>query len=154
LADSQQKPANTNASKIIARIIFAVVILTDLSLGLYVLHMYYIHPRTDDAYLRANTVGVAPQVSGTIIELPVRDNQHVKEGELLFVVDPRPYQAELDLATAQLALTDLQIGALNHAISAARAATKGASRDGLRSPVPESNRSPAQRRLCHCQSGR
>jgi membrane fusion protein, multidrug efflux system len=121
LADSQQKSANTNPSKIIARIIFAIVILTDLPLGLYVLRMYYIHPRTDDAYLRANTVGVAPQVSGTIIELPVRDNQHVNEGDLLFVVDPRPYQAELDLATAQLALTDLQIGALNHAIAAARA---------------------------------
>jgi len=111
------------------RIIFAVVIFTDLVLGLYVLRMYYIHPRTDDAYLRANTVGVAPQVSGTIVELPVRDNQHISKGDLLFVVDPRPYRAELDLASAELELTDLQIGALNHAISAARARQQKAQAD-------------------------
>jgi multidrug resistance efflux pump len=129
VADSQQKPANTQLSRIIARIIFALVIVSDLTLGLYVLGMYYSHPRTDDAYLRANTVGVAPQVSGTIVELPVRDNQHVRKGDLLFVIDPRPYQAELDLATAQLALTKLQIEALDHAIAAARARQQKAQAD-------------------------
>src|SRR5262249_5679874 len=127
--DSPRKPANTQLSRIIARIIFALVILTDLSLGLYVLRMYYVHPRTDDAYLRANTVGVAPQVSGTIVELLVRDNQHLKKGDLLFVVDPRPYQAEFDLATAQLALTNLQIEATDHAIAAARARQRKAQAD-------------------------
>jgi multidrug resistance efflux pump len=129
MADSEQKPANTQLRRIIARIIFSLVILTDLSLGLYVLRMYYIHPRTDDAYLRANTVEVAPQVSGTIVALPVRDNQHVKKGDLLFVVDPRPYQAELDLATAELTLTNLRIGALNRAIAAARARQQKAQAD-------------------------
>ena len=101
--------------------IFALVILADLMLGLYVLRMYYVHPRTDDAYVRANTIGVAPQVSGILVELPVRDNQHVKKGDLLFVVDPRPYRADLDLASAQLALTELQIGAYSDALAAARA---------------------------------
>ncbi|MBV8772869.1 MAG: biotin/lipoyl-binding protein [Deltaproteobacteria bacterium] len=91
--------------------------------------MYYAHPRTDDAYLRANTVGVAPQVSGTIVQLPITDNQRVKQGDLLFVVDPRPYQAELDLAAAQLTLTNLQIEALNHAIAAARARQQKAQAD-------------------------
>jgi membrane fusion protein, multidrug efflux system len=113
----------------IARIIFVLVMLTDSILGLYVLRMYYVHPRTDDAYVRANTVGVAPQVSGPIVELPVRDNQHLKKGDLLFVVDPRPYQAELDLATAQLALTGLQIEALSHAFAAARARQERAQTD-------------------------
>src|SRR5215813_4433243 len=47
-------------------------------------------PQTDDATVRANFVGVAPQVSGHIIELRVRDNQEVHKGDLLFVVDPRP----------------------------------------------------------------
>jgi multidrug resistance efflux pump len=100
---------------------YTAVIVVDLVLGTYVLQAYYRHPRTDDAYVRANVVGVAPQVSGTIVELPVRDNQHVKAGDLLFVVDPRPYQAELDLAQARLALTNLQIEALDRAIGAARA---------------------------------
>jgi membrane fusion protein, multidrug efflux system len=120
-AESRQALAQAQLRRTTARIILAVIIAIDLILGLYVLRMYYLHPRTDDAYVRANTIGVAPQVSGTIVALPVRDNQHVKKGDLLFVVDPRPYQAELDLATAQLALTELQIGALSRALGAARA---------------------------------
>jgi membrane fusion protein, multidrug efflux system len=121
VADSSRTLAGAQLRRTIARVIFGLVIVIDLILGVYVVRMYYVHPRTDDAYVRANTIGVAPQVSGTLIGLPVRDNQHVKRGELLFVVDPRPYQAELDLATSQLALTELQIGALSHALAAARA---------------------------------
>jgi membrane fusion protein, multidrug efflux system len=122
--------ANGNpARRIIARVLFAAVIVTDLVFGAYVLRLYYLHPRTDDAYVRANIVGVAPQVSGTIVELPLRDNQHVQAGDLLFVIDPRPYQAELDLAQAQLALSNLQIEALDQAIGAARARQKRAEAD-------------------------
>ena len=129
MAGSQQTPAHARLRRIIARILFGLVIVIDLMLGLYVLRMYYVHPRTDDAYVRANTIGVAPQVSGTLVELLVRDNQHIKKGDLLFVIDPRPYQAELDLATAQLALTELQIGALSHALAAARARQEQAQAD-------------------------
>ena len=115
--------------RIIARILFVAVIVIDLVLGAYVVRLYYLHPRTDDAYVRANIVGVAPEVSGTIVELPLRDNQHVKAGDLLFVIDPRPYQAELDLAEARLALTNLQIEALDRAIGAAKARQKQAEAD-------------------------
>jgi membrane fusion protein, multidrug efflux system len=129
VAESRPTLAEARLRRTTARIIFALVIAIDSILGLYVLRIYYLHPRTDDAYVRANTVGVAPQVSGTIVELPVRDNQHVKKGDLLFVVDPRPYRAELDLAAAQLALTQLQIEALSHALAAARARHEQAQAD-------------------------
>jgi len=98
----------------------AVYVATAL-LALYITRIYFLYPRTDDAYVRANTVGIAPHVSGPIIELPIRDNQHVKKGDLLFVVDPRPYQAELELAQANVDLTNLQINALDNSISAAKA---------------------------------
>ena len=49
-------------------------------------------PRTDDAYLQADLVHMAPDVSGRIIELDVRDNQKVRKGEVLFRIDPEPYQ--------------------------------------------------------------
>jgi multidrug resistance efflux pump len=71
--------------------------------------------------VRANTVGIAPHVSGPIVELPIRDNQHVEKGDLLFIVDPSPYQAELDLAQANVELTNLQITALDNSIAAAKA---------------------------------
>ena len=90
-------------------------------LGLYVARLYYVYPRTDDAYVRANVVGIAPHVSGPIVEMPIQDNQHVKQGELLFVVDPRPYQSVVDKAEADLALTNLQIKALEDSIRTARA---------------------------------
>ncbi|MEE2972163.1 MAG: biotin/lipoyl-binding protein, partial [Planctomycetota bacterium] len=69
-------------------------------------------PRTQDAAVRANLVGVAPHVSGPIVELRVVDNQEVSRGEVLFVVDPRPYEAALAEAEADLALVDLEIEAL------------------------------------------
>jgi multidrug resistance efflux pump len=90
-------------------------------LSIDVTRLYYIYPRTDDAYIRANIVGMAPHVSGPIVELPVHDNQHVKAGTLLLVVDPRPYRSALDKAQADLILTTLQIKALEDAIRSAHA---------------------------------
>ena len=120
---------NDRLKAVVATILFASVLVADLLLAVYILRLYYLHPRTDDAYVRANTVGVAPQVSGTIVELPVHDNQHLKKGDLLFAIDPRPYQAELDLAAAQLTLANLQIGGLDHALEAVRARQRQAQAD-------------------------
>src|SRR5499427_8536096 len=57
-------------------------------------------PRTDDAYLQADLVHLAPDVSGRIVELDVRDNQKVRKGEVLFRIDPEPYQMRVDQARA------------------------------------------------------
>jgi len=86
-----------------------------------IMNLYYVYLCTDDAYVRANVVGVAPHVSGPITELSVQDNQHVKQDQLLFVVDATPYRSAVDKAEADLALTNLQIGALGDSIRAARA---------------------------------
>lgn len=48
-------------------------------------------------------VDVRPQVSGTIVAVNFKDGALVKKGDVLFVIDPRPYQAEVDRAAAQLA---------------------------------------------------
>ena len=98
----------------------AAIIVATIVVGLYVARLYYLYPRTDDAYVRANSVGIAPHVSGPITELPIVDNQYVKQGDLLFVVDPRPYQSALDAATAKLQLTELEIKALEDSIRTAR----------------------------------
>ena len=101
-------------------IISAAIVVATIVVGLYVARLYYMYPRTDDAYVRANSVGIAPHVSGPITELPIVDNQYVKQGDLLFVVDPRPYQSALDAATAKLQLTELNIKALEDAIRTAK----------------------------------
>ena len=67
------------------------------------------HPRTDDAILRANVVGIAPRVRGQIIRLNVQDNQEVKEGDVLFEIDPDDYRLALERAKSSLAALDQQI---------------------------------------------
>nr|VUD34096.1 tripartite multidrug resistance system inner membrane protein [Raoultella sp. NCTC 9187] len=47
-------------------------------------------PATNDAYVYTDTIDVVPEVSGRIVEMPIRDNQRVKKGDLLFRIDPRP----------------------------------------------------------------
>ncbi len=107
--------------RVAGRLLGVSIILVTLALGVYVAQLYYYYPQTDDAYVRANIVHIAPHVSGPIVDLPIRDNQHVNRGDLLFVVDPRPYRAALQMAQAKLDLTNLEIKALDNAIAAAKA---------------------------------
>src|SRR5215470_1814325 len=79
------------------------------------------NPRTDDAYVSANVIGIAPHVQGPLVQLNVVDNQPVEEGDLLFVVDPRPYEAELQRARGELILAQAEVGGIEQAIAAARA---------------------------------
>jgi multidrug efflux system membrane fusion protein len=79
------------------------------------------YPRTDDASLRANTIGMAPRVFGQIVDLPIRDNQFVKQGELLYRIDPRPYEVAFARAEANLAVVDFDVRALRDAVEVADA---------------------------------
>ena len=76
-------------------------------------------PQTDDATVRANFVGIAPQVNGHIVELLVHDNQQVNEGDLLLRIDPRPYEIALQRAKAALALTRNEVDGLNNGVASA-----------------------------------
>jgi membrane fusion protein (multidrug efflux system) len=58
---------------------------------------------TDNAYLKANQVLITPQVNGTITQLLIEDNQSVKQGDILAVIDDRDYQAKLAEAEAKVA---------------------------------------------------
>ncbi|HTW28958.1 MAG TPA: multidrug transporter subunit MdtN [Acetobacteraceae bacterium] len=75
---------------------FAAVIL----LAALTLRRSDLRPRTDDAYLQADVVHMAPDVSGRIIELDVRDNQAVHRGDVLFRIDPVPYRLRVEQAQA------------------------------------------------------
>lgn len=111
---------------IVGRLLGAGIVVATVLVGARVYTALYHHPRTDDAYVRANTIGIAPHVSGPIVALPIVDNQRVRAGELLFVVDPRPYEAAREQARAQLALTDLEIQGDAQAVDAAAASLAAA----------------------------
>jgi len=67
-------------------------------------------PRTDDAYLQADLVHMAPDVSGRIVELDVRDNQAVRKGDVLFRIDPEPYRMRVDQARAAVRGLEAKLG--------------------------------------------
>ena len=67
---------------------------------------YVLNPWTRDGQVRAEVIQIAPRVSGPIVSLPVKDNQFVKAGDLLFEIDPRTYAANQAQAQAQYDITD------------------------------------------------
>ena len=109
-------------------------------------------PQTDDATVRANFVGIAPQVSGHIVELRVRDNQQVKQGDLLFLIDPRPYEIALARAQAALALTRKEVEGLRSgaASSAAGYREADAQLDASAADVRRREIRPGRRRRRDC----
>jgi len=64
---------------------------------------------TDDAFTDGDAVTIAPKASGYVTELRVKDNQRVKKGDLLVVIDPRDATAQRDQAQAQLGLATAQL---------------------------------------------
>ena len=80
-------------------IVFVVAILIGRALWVH----YMDEPWTRDGRVRAEVVNIAPDVSGAVVELPVRDNQLVHKGDLLYVIDSRPFEAVAAQADGQLA---------------------------------------------------
>jgi len=103
------EPHHEDWRKSAGKIISIVAILGVIVLVLAVWAMIERHPRTDDAIAQANVIGVAPRIHGQIIRLNVQDNQDVKEGDVLFEIDPADYQLALTNARATLDSLDQQI---------------------------------------------
>ena len=59
-----------------------------------------LHPRSEHAKIAANAVGIAPRVSGPIKSLPLKDDQAVEKGDVLFEIDPEPYELAARVARA------------------------------------------------------
>lgn len=79
-----------------------------------------LYPSTNDAQLGANVIRIAPQVGGTVQQVAVASFAKVKKGDLLFSIDPAPYQAALDRADAQLELARQQAAGAAQAVDAAK----------------------------------
>ena len=87
---------------------------------------YVTNPWTRNGQVRAQVIQITPRVSGPLVKLPVADNQFVKAGDLLFQIDPRTFEADLEQARAQLANTRDQIEALAKQVEAAQAEVEAA----------------------------
>jgi multidrug efflux system membrane fusion protein len=99
----------TAPSKRLGQIVSISIIAAALITGLLLIEKTNRYPRTDDAEVFANYIGIAPQVDGPITRLAVQDNAFIKQGELLFEIDPRPYEYALQKANSDLSTLEGQI---------------------------------------------
>jgi membrane fusion protein (multidrug efflux system) len=76
---------------------------------------------TDDAYVKADIVNVANDVSGIVAEVAVKEGQTVRKGDLLFRLDDEPFRITLDGAKAQLGIVANQLASAKASYNAARA---------------------------------
>lgn len=78
-------------------------------------------PYTPQGLVQAFVVGIAPEVPGRVSEVNVGDNQKIGAGEVLFRVDPEPYEIAVEKAEADVAAAGQSIGADTAGVSAAQA---------------------------------
>lgn len=108
-ADAKQEPKKPEATPqqkrrrmVIWLVIGALVLIAGL---VWLFHWWTVGrfiENTDDAYLRADSVSIAPKISGYVLDVYVGDNQTVKAGQRLVKLDARQYQATLDQSQATI----------------------------------------------------
>jgi multidrug efflux system membrane fusion protein len=123
-----ENPSESKSRKWIGRFVGISTVAGALVLFALTIGETESHPRTDDATVRANFIEIVAEVSGRLVELPVKDNARVKRGEPLFAIDPRPYEYALRQALSdqedleqQIVDEQRKIAAQNSAVEAARA---------------------------------
>lgn len=102
-------------------VLTTAVVCLAVGLMAFKFRQYLLDPWTRDGQVRANVVKITPRVSGPIVALPIKDNQYVHKGDLLFVIDPRTFQAAFDKASANLDQTRNQIDNLTQQVKSATA---------------------------------
>ncbi|MDH4041395.1 MAG: HlyD family secretion protein [Gammaproteobacteria bacterium] len=88
----------------------APVLMTAGTLAYFLANAHYVS--TDNAYVQQDKVSVSTEVGGRIVEVSVRENQHVETGDILFRIDPRTYQLAVDQAKAAIATAQARVDEL------------------------------------------
>src|SRR5215475_2656077 len=86
---------------IVRMIATGVIVLAALGMIAYKYTDYIKYPWTRDGLVRAQVIQIVPRVSGQLVRVTIRNNQLVKQGELLFEIDPSTFQSDVNLARAQ-----------------------------------------------------
>jgi multidrug resistance efflux pump len=105
-------------------LVSAAVILVAVGVILIKYWAYVVNPWTRNGQVMAQVIQITPRVSGTVIQLPIVDNQLVKAGDLLFQIDPRTYESTLAGMRGQLAETIDEIEALKAQVEATAASVE------------------------------
>ncbi|WP_170479831.1 HlyD family secretion protein [Ruegeria arenilitoris] len=112
------------------RTLKAVAVVAILGVITIALLLFWRHeeryPSTKDAYVGANIISVAPQLTGQVAEVLVEENQFVKSGDLLFTIDDTQFSASFDQARSNLDAAVQQAQSYSTQIAAAQASVDSA----------------------------
>lgn len=107
--------------------VFSVLLLFLVAGIIYYFFVYRFYQSTDNAYVQADVTWVMPKISGEVMELLINDNQFVKKGETLAVLDHRDYQARYDQASSVVSLKEAALGVQQQNEKSARSSITEAS---------------------------
>ena len=98
---TEEKQEQPKENKMFKKPVIIAIAIVGLALLAYFIVDVLTYQSTDDAYVETTTVSVAPKVSGQIVEVLIKDNQRVNEGDLVARIDDTDYKIKVDQMTAQ-----------------------------------------------------
>jgi membrane fusion protein, multidrug efflux system len=104
-APRQPEPASRprrRARRLIRPLLLVVVPMVAALVGLYWYAMSGRYVATENAYVKADMVAISPDINGRVIAVEVAENQFVRQDDVLFRLDPEPFQIALDMAEAKM----------------------------------------------------
>src|SRR3546814_138187 len=113
----------------VRRILFIAGFAVAIGVVLYVYVFGGRYVSTDNAYVKANMVNVSADVDGKVDRIYVEENQHVKAGDVLFRIDPAPYEVAVHEAEAALLQARAQVEALKATYAQKQAALRSTQAD-------------------------
>lgn len=118
----QQKPASAKSKSSRQRLVFIIVLLLIATwFGLGYLNYSHQYLSTEDAFISGNQTQIGSQVAGLIQTTPWQNNKDVQKGDILFTLDPAPFQIAVDEAQAGLSTAEREQQTANAAINTAQA---------------------------------
>jgi membrane fusion protein (multidrug efflux system) len=102
-------------------LILGIIVAISAVVGYLYWNHNKLYPSTDDAYIEANTINIAAQVTGPVLHTYVHNLDYVKKGELLLDIDPAPFEIAVRKTAAQLTLTKQKVAGEQAEIQAATA---------------------------------
>ncbi len=117
----QQTTNSNNGKKKKAFMIVGLIVLVGLIVGFFYSQYRKTHISTDDAFIDGNVHTIAAKINGTVKNIYVSDNQHVKQGDLLIEIDPADYSVRYREASSVVHAEKAKLDEAETRIAAARA---------------------------------
>ncbi len=113
------KRSNNHRRKVAAAMVFAIIAVIGVVSIYYYVQYKGVHITTDDAFIDGSIHTIASKVPGTVKTVYVRDNQFVKQGDLLVDLDPVDYDVKVNEAQASLNAEEAKLGEREAAVESA-----------------------------------